>query len=104
MAFSALQLFVLCIFTYEKAFFIESIYIDSIIALLFMSIFSTAIATVIYYKIIHDYGPNFLSLVNYPIPVFAFFIGVIFLGEEINIYTILSLLLVIAAIYISQKK
>ena len=104
MAFSSLQLFVLCIFSYEKAFFIESIYIDSIIALLFMSIFSTAIATVIYYKIIHDYGPNFLSLVNYPIPVFAFFIGVIFLGEEINIYTILSLLLVIAAIYISQKK
>ena len=69
-----------------------------------MSIFSTAIATVIYYKIIHDYGPNFLSLVNYPIPVFAFFIGVIFLDEEINIYTMLSLLLVIAAIYISQKK
>ena len=68
-----------------------------------MSIFSTALATIIYYKIINDYGPNFLSLVNYPIPIFAFFVGVIFLNESFNIYSLISLFLVVTAIYISQK-
>ena len=79
-------------------------YLDSIISLLIMSVFSTALATVIYYKIIHDYGPSFLSLVNYPIPIFAFFIGVVFLKESANILSIISLFLIIASIYLSQKK
>ena len=74
------------------------------LSILFMGVFSTAIATVIYYKIIHDYGPSFLSLVNYPIPVFAVFIGVVFLNENLSIYSILSLCLVMLAIYISQRK
>ena len=69
-----------------------------------MAVFSTAAATVIYYKIIQDYGPSFLSLVNYPIPIFAFFAGVIILGESFNFYSIISLCLVIIGIYISQKE
>ena len=69
MIFSSLQLLFFVLVTYNNNTYTEVIYIDSLIALLFMAIFSTAIATVIYYKIIHDYGPNFLSLVNYPIPI-----------------------------------
>ena len=103
MTFSSLQLLFFVLVTYNNNTYTEVIYIDSLIALLFMAIFSTAIATVIYYKIIHDYGPNFLSLVNYPIPIYAFFSGVIFLDENINIYSIISLVLVVIAIYISQK-
>ena len=103
MIFSSLQLLFFVLVTYNNNTYTEVIYIDSLIALLFMAIFSTAIATVIYYKIIHDYGPNFLSLVNYPIPIYAFFSGVIFLDENINIYSIISLVLVVIAIYISQK-
>ena len=103
MILSSLQLLFFVLVTYNNNTYTEVIYIDSLIALLFMAIFSTAIATVIYYKIIHDYGPNFLSLVNYPIPIYAFFSGVIFLDENINIYSIISLVLVVIAIYISQK-
>jgi drug/metabolite transporter (DMT)-like permease len=103
MSVSSLQLLVLlgCI---DQSIIISSVvFFDSLIAIIIMSVFSTAIATVIYYRIINNYGPNFLSLVNYPIPIFAFFAGVIFLDEVFNIYSIISLLLVIAAIYISQK-
>ena len=84
------------VFTYTIAF--------SIIAISILSLLSTAFATVLYYKIIHDYGPNFLSLVNYPIPVFAFFAGIIFLNEKFNTLSILSLILVVLSVYISQKK
>ena len=85
-------------------FSLAEILISSIIAISILSLISTAFATVLYYKIIHDYGPNFLSLVNYPIPVFAFFAGIIFLNEKFNTLSILSLILVVLSVYISQKK
>ena len=102
--FSSFQLFVLLFLNNDFYNINFNFYLDSIISLLAMSVLSTALATVIYYKIIHDYGPSFLSLVNYPIPIFAFFIGVVFLKESANILSIISLFLIIASIYLSQKK
>ena len=104
MLFSSFQLFVLLFLNNDFYNINFNFYLDSIISLLIMSVFSTALATVIYYKIIHDYGPSFLSLVNYPIPIFAFFIGVVFLKESANILSIISLFFIIASIYLSQKK
>ena len=104
MLFSSFQLFVLLFLNNDFYNINFNFYLDSIISLLIMSVFSTALATVIYYKIIHDYGPSFLSLVNYPIPIFAFFIGVVFLKESANILSIISLFLIIASIYLSQKE
>lgn len=104
MIFSSIQLLILFPFTQETNIVLDNFELRSLLSLIIMGIFSTAFATVVYYKIINDFGPNFLSLVNYPIPVFAFFVGVIFLNENISINSIVSLLLVIIAIYISQKK
>jgi len=104
MIFSSLQLLSMS-FTGKEIYYLnEEILISSIIAISILSLLSTAFATVLYYKIIHDYGPNFLSLVNYPIPVFAFFAGIIFLNEKFNTLSILSLILVVLSVYISQKK
>ena len=104
MIFSSLQLLLMS-FTGKEIYYLnEEILISSIIAISILSLLSTAFATVLYYKIIHDYGPNFLSLVNYPIPVFAFFAGIIFLNEKFNTLSILSLILVVLSVYISQKK
>lgn len=103
MIISSVQLLVGLLLFGDGKYYSETISLSSVISLSIMAIFSTAIATVLYYKIIHDYGPNFLSLVNYPIPIFAFFIGVIFLSEDISIYSIISLSLVISGVYLSQK-
>ena len=104
MVFSTLQLLVLSLFS-GKIYLVQGeLYLDALISIIVLSILSTAFATVLYYKIIQNYGPNFLSLVNYPIPVFAFFAGIIFLKEQFNFFSILSLSLVIISIYISQKK
>ncbi len=91
--------------------FTDHIYIEQditnyspILSLLFLSVFCTAIATVIYYKIIKNSGPNFLSLVNYPVPIFAVFLGVTFLDEKLEISSIIALALVLIGIYISQVK
>ena len=103
MIISSVQLLVGLLLFGDGKYYSETISLSSVISLSIMAIFSTAIATVLYYKIIHDYGPNFLSLVNYPIPIFAFFIGVVFLSEDISIYSIISLSLVILGVYLSQK-
>ncbi len=103
MIISSMQLLFILVFTHQDNLDYNTIFYDSVVSLLFMAVFSTAAATVIYYKIIQDYGPSFLSLVNYPIPIFAFFAGVIVLEEKFNFYSIISLCLVVIAIYLSQK-
>tara|TARA_B100001121_G_scaffold307439_1_gene328942 strand:+ start:794 stop:1675 length:882 start_codon:yes stop_codon:yes gene_type:complete len=103
MTFSTVQLILLSFFSDEIYLLESEIYLDALISIIILSILSTAFATVLYYKIIQNYGPNFLSLVNYPIPVFAFFAGIVFLKEQFNFYSILSLFLVIISIYISRK-
>ena len=103
MTFSTVQLIFLSFFSDEIYLLESEIYLDALISIIILSILSTAFATVLYYKIIQNYGPNFLSLVNYPIPVFAFFAGIVFLKEQFNFYSILSLFLVIISIYISRK-
>ena len=103
MIFSTVQLIFLSFFSDEIYLLESEIYLDALISIIILSILSTAFATVLYYKIIQNYGPNFLSLVNYPIPVFAFFAGIVFLKEQFNFYSILSLFLVIISIYISRK-
>ena len=103
MTFSTVQLIFLSFFSDEIYLLESEIYPDALISIIILSILSTAFATVLYYKIIQNYGPNFLSLVNYPIPVFAFFAGIVFLKEQFNFYSILSLFLVIISIYISRK-
>lgn len=103
MTFSTVQLIFLSFFSDEIYLLENEIYLDALISIIILSILSTAFATVLYYKIIQNYGPNFLSLVNYPIPVFAFFAGIVFLKEQFNFYSILSLFLVIISIYISRK-
>ena len=103
MLISSLQLIILSIFSGEIYLIRGELYPNALISIIVLSILSTAFATVLYYKIIQNYGPNFLSLVNYPIPVFAFFAGILFLKEQFNFYSILSLVLVIISIYISRK-
>ena len=81
----------------------KNIYAKESISLLVLTLFCTAIATLIYYKIIENYGPNFLSLVNYPVPVVAVIIGVIFLNEVFSYNLVFSLFLVLWGIFLSRK-
>jgi len=47
-----------------------------------LGVFSTATATVIYFRLIRTAGPTFTSQMNYLIPLWAVLIGVVFLGES----------------------
>ena len=72
------------------------------LALLFLGIIATAIATVIYFRLLRRAGATFLSQINYLIPLWALGMGVIFLDETITWNSVLALILILGGIALSQ--
>ena len=83
---------------------INNIPFISSISILLLGALPTGFATLIYFTIINNAGATFLSNINYLIPVVAFFLGAVVLGEPILWYNILALLLIISGIFISRFK
>jgi drug/metabolite transporter (DMT)-like permease len=62
----------------------------------------TAVATVMYFKLIASAGPTFMSLVSYMTPVVAVFVGVTLLGETPGWHAYVALSLILLGISVSQ--
>jgi drug/metabolite transporter (DMT)-like permease len=74
------------------------------LALLALGVFSTALGSLIYFRLVVHAGPVFLSLINYLIPVYAVLAGALFLGERLPEYAFTGLALVLSGIFISQYR
>ena len=74
----------------------------SLSAILWLGVGPTAIATVVYFKLIASAGPTFMSLVNYMSPAVAVYLGVALLGETPGIHAYIALALILMGIAISQ--
>ena len=100
--FSAIMMFIyLLIFVPTE---ISNIDLRNSASLVLLGVFCTAIATIIYFQILHTSGASFISIMNYLIPIWAILFGVIFFQEEIFMNYIVGLILVILGINISQKE
>ncbi len=75
----------------------------SLIALVYLGVFPTAIAFLLRFHIIAKAGPIFLSYVAYLIPGFAIFWGFVFLRETISINVIIGLIFVLIGTFLGQK-
>ena len=73
-----------------------------IVAVLMLGVFSTAIATIVYFHLITRAGPSFVSQLNYLIPVWAVLIGYLVLGETPQERHLYALALILAGILLSQ--
>ena len=71
-------------------------------ALVWLGMVSTALATILYFRIIASAGPTFLSLINYLIPPIAVLGGALVLGEEPEPTALLALVVTLIGIAISQ--
>ena len=85
-----------------EPFWLEDFGTQSIIAITFQGILGTALANLMFFKIIELKGPVFLSLINFQIPLIAYFSGVIFLGEIIKFNDIISLTMILCALYLNH--
>lgn len=77
--------------------FIKVIKTDAIIPILGLSIFSTAIAYLIFYKLIKTIGSN-IMLVTLLMPISAIFMSIIFLGETIARQHIIGLFMILTGL------
>ncbi len=76
--------------------------IASLSAIVWLGVGPTAIATVVYFKLIASAGPTFMSLVNYMSPAVAVFLGVVLLGEAPGLNAYIALGLILLGIAVSQ--
>ena len=88
----------------DRSLSYEQISIKSITSLILLGVFPTGIATLLWFKIISLKGPLFLSLVNYLIPVWALFIGILFLNEKINFVIGFGLIFITMGIWLIEKR
>ncbi len=77
---------------------------QSIIAIILLGIFPTALAFVILYKLIHDVGAVFMTSVNYLVPVFALLWGYFVLSELINKTIIASMMLIVTGVFFVSRR
>lgn len=77
---------------------------DAWLAAAALGVFSTGIATWIFFKVVSDCGPSFLSVINYLIPAIAFAAGAVFLGEQAEASQFIGLLVIFAGIALSQPR
>ena len=72
------------------------------LAVIFLAIVPTALATLIMVVLIRGPGPSFLSLVNYQVPLWSVAFGTILLGEILPTSLFAALLLIFAGLGLSQ--
>jgi drug/metabolite transporter (DMT)-like permease len=77
---------------------------EIVVSMLAFAIFCSAIAYLIYYRLLKILGPTKATTVTFLIPVFGFIWGVLFLHEKITTVMIFGGLIVLSAIYFVTGK
>jgi drug/metabolite transporter (DMT)-like permease len=75
---------------------------ESIASAVWLGLFATALATILYFRIVQRAGPTFLSLINYMIPVVALVAGAIVLDEGLVGAVLIGMALILTGLAISQ--
>jgi drug/metabolite transporter (DMT)-like permease len=64
----------------------------------------TALATILYFRLIATAGPTFMSIVNYLSPLVALLAGVLLLGEKPGVTAVAGLGLILLGIALSRRR
>jgi drug/metabolite transporter (DMT)-like permease len=73
-------------------------------AVIWIGIGPTAIATLVFLKLVGSAGPTFMSMVNYCVPVVAVFLGVALLGEAPGANAYAGLVMILSGIAMSRLR
>jgi drug/metabolite transporter (DMT)-like permease len=98
--FSLLLLFVS---GYFRLPLLEPMYARATIAASILGIIGTAVASVIFYRIVKLSGALFASLVTYGIPFVAIGWGFVY-GEKINLTQVIALAIILGGVYLTTKE
>lgn len=73
-------------------------------AVVVLGVFATGFATWVYFRVVSDCGPGFLSTINYLIPGVAALSGAAVLGEAVGWLQGVSLLLILVGVWLIQPR
>ncbi len=77
--------------------------VGSVVAIVWLGVGPTALATLLYFTLIASAGPTFMSLVNYLSPMVALLAGVALLGEQPGTSAVAGLGLILLGIALSRR-
>ena len=77
--------------------------LKSVLPILYLGLFPTALAFQLRYHITKISGPVFLSYVAYLIPIFALIWGNVLLSEKIHFSSIIGIILILFGVYVGRR-
>ena len=77
--------------------------LKSVLSILYLGLFPTALAFQLRYHITKTSGPVFLSYVAYLIPIFALIWGNVLLSEKIHFSSIIGIILILFGVYVGRR-
>lgn len=75
-----------------------------LLALLFLGLLPTGLATLLKISIIRSAGPSFLAQVNYHVPVWSVLLGVMILSEDLSPRILLAMGIIISGLMVSRSR
>ncbi|MFQ5765983.1 MAG: DMT family transporter, partial [Rhodospirillales bacterium] len=75
---------------------------DSLAAAVYLGLFPTAFATIIFFHLVQSRGASFMAFVNYLIPVFGVIWGAVTLGEQVAVTEVTALIVILAGMAIAR--
>ena len=76
----------------------------SLWAVIYLGLFATLIAEILYFTIIGQSGASFFSLLNYMIPVIALAVSVAFLDEQPSWWTLVALPIILLGLWLGGRQ
>jgi len=76
---------------------------EPLAALVILGVVGTALTTILYFWLVRGAGPRFASLFNYLIPLWAVWLGVVVLDEELTASIIIALVLILGGVILTQN-
>lgn len=106
---AAAQLFSVTIYLVPLAFIaypefsLGAVSYSALGSILVLALFGTAIAFIVYFKLIERSSAGYASLVTYLMPIYGVLLGVIFLNERVSLWMIVGALLILFGIRVTKK-
>jgi drug/metabolite transporter (DMT)-like permease len=77
--------------------------VRAVLAVIVLGLGCTALAYMLYYRLIANVGEERAALANYLTPAFALFYGVLLLGEALTVWAVIGLILIIAGAEVTLR-
>ena len=71
---------------------------------LYLGVLSTALATLILFKLLSEREASFVAFQNYLVPVFGVFWGALLLNEDVSLQAVAALALILSGIYVANRR